>query len=62
MGTAAGWGSTTQFDAPSVDRATVSWLIPRRSSTRHSSTVTPLTRAAPGFSTAFTGEGATAAR
>ena len=27
-------GSATQFYTPSADRATVSWLIPRRSSTR----------------------------
>ena len=53
----SGAGSITQFDTPSGDRATVSSLIPRRSSTRHNSTVTPSTRAAPGFSTAFTGSG-----
>ena len=49
----SGVSSTSQFEKPFCDRATVRWLIPRRSSTRHSSTVAPSTSAAPAFSTAL---------
>jgi len=52
----SGAGSITQFDTPSGDRATVSSLIPRRSSTRHRSSVVPSrSRVAPGLKTECTG-------
>ena len=57
VGASSGSSSTTQLETPSFERATARWLMPRRSSTRHSKTVLPSTSAAPALSTALIGYG-----
>ena len=54
-GASSGSGSTAQPSTPFAERATVRCEMPRRSSTRASSTVSPSTMAAAGLKTAFTG-------